>query len=410
MRSSSTMKMSAGISQEAFRVVAIGLALGLAGCNSEAATGPEAGHVEPARVENARPEADLATVYLSVDAERRLGIETTATAIQSLGATRTLPGEIIVPQERTMSISAPFAAIVTPPPEGAMRVEGANIGQGEIVLQLQPLPGDGEALRLRADARFVEQQWQAAQERVADTRLQFEAGEMNEAQLEAAESNLAVAQMARDASNRLWSYIEGGGPEQAGVMAITIASPRAGILQTLHVSPGQAVSPGEALFDIVNQNVLWVKVPVYAGEIRTIDRSMPAHIQPLGRWGDLDGVEVRPLAGPLTGDTNAASVDLFYLLNNAERIFNPAERVSVVLPVTTEAEALVVPLSAIWRDIHGGEWVYQNIAPQTYARRRVSIARSSGDFAVLASGPPAGTMVATVGVAELAGTEFGVPH
>ena len=69
-----------------------------------------------------------------------------------------------------------------------------------------------------------------------------------------------------------------------------------------------------------------------------------------------------------------------------------------------------VPLAAIWRDIHGGEWVYQNIAPQTYARRRVTIARTAGDFAVLASGPPAGTIVATVGVADLAGTEFGVPH
>ncbi len=383
---------------------------GLAACSSEAASEAETAHAEPARVENARPEADLATIHLDVEAEIRLGIETSAITTQSLGATRTLPGEIIIPQERAMTISAPFGAIVMPPPERTMRVEGATIAQGEVVLQLQPLPGDGEALRLRADARFAEQQWQTAQERAAETRLQFEAGDIGEAELESAEAALAIAQIGRDASRNLWSFIEGEGQSQGSVMAIAMAAPRAGTLQTLHVTSGQAVSPGEALFDIVNQNVLWVKVPVYAGEIRTIDRQEPAQILPLGRWGDAEGVEVRPLAGPLTGDTNAASVDLFYQLNNNDRIFRPSERVSVILPVNAESEALVVALSAIWRDIHGGEWVYQNIAPQTYARRRVSIARAVGDFAVLASGPPAGTMVATVGVAELAGTEFGVPH
>jgi hypothetical protein len=392
------------------KLLACVFACGLSACDSEVATEATPEHVEPAHVENVRPEADLATVRLDVAAEMRLGIEIAAVTMQSLGAARTLPGEIIIPQERTMAVSAPFAAIVTPPSGNNMRVEGANIAQGEVVLQLQPLPGDGEALRLRADARFAEQQWQTAQTRVAETRLQFEAGEIGEAALEEAEAGLAVAQVGRDASNRLWSFIEGDGETQTGVMAIDMASPRAGILQTLHVTPGQAVSPGQALFDVVNQNVLWVKVPVYAGEIRTIDRQSPAQILPLGQWGDAGGVEVRPLAGPLTGDTNAASVDLFYQLNNNDRAFRPSERVSVVLPVNTESEVLVVPLSAIWRDIHGGEWVYQNIAPQTYARQRVSIARSAGDFAVLASGPPAGAMVATVGVAELAGTEFGVPH
>ena len=386
------------------------VACGVAGCSDPPAAEAADTHAQPAHVENARPEAELATIHLEPEAERRLGIETTAITTQSLGATRTIPGEIIVPQERAMTISAPFAAIVMPPSESAMHAEGANVAQGDTVLRLQPLPGEGEALGLRADAQFAEQQWEAAQERAAEARLQFEAGTIGEAELQAAESNLAVAETARDASRVLWSFLEGDGQSQSGVMTVAMAAPRAGVLQNLHVTSGQAVSPGQPLFDIVNQNVLWVRVPVYAGEIRTINRQAPAEITSLGRWGDVDGVEVRPLAGPLTGDTNAASIDLFYQLDNSELSFRPSERVSVALPVNTESEALVVPLSAIWRDIHGGEWVYQQIAPQTYARRRVSVARSAGDVAVLASGPPAGTVVATIGVAELAGTEFGVPH
>ena len=388
-------------------ILSLILVCGIASCSNE----PDMqALVEPAHVENARPESELATIQLTPEAEARLGIETAAIATQSLGATRTIPGEIIVPQGRAMVISAPFAGIVLPPPGRDMRPEGASVGQGDVVLRLQPLPGDGEALRLRADARFAEQQWQTALERAEQARAQFEAGEIGEPALDAADADLAIAQMARDASRALWSFLEGDGQTLAGPMAIAMAAPHAGVLQNIHVTPGQVVSPGQLLFDVVNQNILWVKVPVYAGELRTINRQEPAKILPLGRWGDTDGMEVRPLAGPLTGDTNAASVDLFYELDNTELSFRPSERVSVVLPVNTESEALVVPLSAIWRDIHGGEWVYQNIAPQTYARRRVSIARAAGDFAVLSSGPPAGTMVATVGVAELAGTEFEVPH
>ena len=81
---------------------------GLAACSSEATSEAETAHAEPARVENARPEADLATIHLDVEAEIRLGIETSAITTQSLGATRTLPGEIIIPQEHAMTISAPF--------------------------------------------------------------------------------------------------------------------------------------------------------------------------------------------------------------------------------------------------------------------------------------------------------------
>ena len=44
------------------------------------------------------------------------------------------------------------------------------------------------------------------------------------------------------------------------------------------------------------------------------------------------------------------------------------------------------------------------------ATGRVAGADIDGDVAVLSSGPPVGTRIVTVGVAELFGTEFGVGH
>jgi hypothetical protein len=62
---------------------------------------------------------------------------------------------------------------------------------------------------------------------------------------------------------------------------------------------------------------------------------------------------------------------------------------------------------AVPHDIHGGTWVYENIAPQQYARRRVEVRRVVKSLAVLVRGPTVGAKVVTAGAAELFGTEFG---
>ena len=82
---------------------------------------------------------------------------------------------------------------------------------------------------------------------------------------------------------------------------------------------------------------------------------------------------------------------------------------------TTPVEAedrggrLIVPASAIWIDEHGDAWVYTNPEPLVFVRAQVEVARYVGDTAaVLSDGPEPGTEVASVGVPELIGTEFGV--
>jgi hypothetical protein len=69
-----------------------------------------------------------------------------------------------------------------------------------------------------------------------------------------------------------------------------------------------------------------------------------------------------------------------------------------------------VPSAAILRDIHGGEWVYQRTAPDTFVRQRVEVASEGGGRALLARGLSAGAQIVTDGAAELFGTEFGAAH
>ena len=73
-------------------------------------------------------------------------------------------------------------------------------------------------------------------------------------------------------------------------------------------------------------------------------------------------------------------------------------------------ERKVVPYSALIYDSHGQTWIYTSPSARTFVRHKVEIDQIQGDVAVLKDGPPAGTVVASVGAAELYGTEFKVGH
>ncbi len=70
----------------------------------------------------------------------------------------------------------------------------------------------------------------------------------------------------------------------------------------------------------------------------------------------------------------------------------------------------VVPYSSLIYDAQGATWVYTCPQPMTFVRQKVEVDYIEGQTAVLSDGPAVGTLVASVGVAELYGTEFAVGH
>lgn len=210
--------------------------------------------------------------------------------------------------------------------------------------------------------------------------------------------------------------------------ALTISAPGSGVVRLLNVGPGQAVASGAVLAEVVRLDRLWVRVPLYAGDAAAVVRGTPVTVATLGDAGAT--YRATPVPAPPSADPLAASVDLFYQLAATPArtaagtaagapALRPGERVTVTLPLGTAGSAdnraldraLVVPLDAIVRDLHGGSWVYVQADTLRFERRRVEVARVAGEGAqaraVLASGPPRGVRVVTAGVAELFGTEFG---
>ena len=93
-----------------------------------------------------------------------------------------------------------------------------------------------------------------------------------------------------------------------------------------------------------------------------------------------------------------------------ERIDLQTDEVRMQHVSRSESLRKCVPYSALIYDPQGRTWVYTNPEPRTFVRHEVVVDYIEGDLAVLAEGPVVGTVVASVGVAELYGTEFEVGH
>jgi hypothetical protein len=70
----------------------------------------------------------------------------------------------------------------------------------------------------------------------------------------------------------------------------------------------------------------------------------------------------------------------------------------------------VVPYAAVLYDAHGETWVYTSPEQRAFIRHPIGVDYIEGDLAVLSDGPPSGTLVVTVGAAELFGAEFEIGH
>jgi hypothetical protein len=77
-------------------------------------------------------------------------------------------------------------------------------------------------------------------------------------------------------------------------------------------------------------------------------------------------------------------------------------------PVTSRGERTVVPESAVWVDVNGDEWVYTNPETLVFVRAQVVVERYDAGSAFLSDGPSPGTEVASIGVPQLIGSEFGI--
>lgn len=403
-----------------------------AGCEK---TGQSAPNKEPPPAEVAHEvhEDQLNTVELTSTAAKRIGLQTAAVEQRDVPRRRSYGGEVVLPTGASIVVSAPLTGELQGPPSGDVPGVGVKISQNQTLYRLVPLLSpERDVLTPTQRVAYAQARMQLAQAQI-DT-----AGQVKQAQAQVdaakitlqraqrllndmvgtaktvddAKAQLEIAQKALDAAQERKVLLDEIklDAEAGKVEPLPIASPRTGIVRSEFAVPGELVPAGSPLFEVMNPDPIWIKVPVYVGEAADVDMKAPSQVKSLSDPVDSTGVAAKPVSAPPTAVPQAAAVDLYYQLPNPDLKFRPGERVNVTLTLQSSAESLVVPWPAIVHDINGGTWLYEQTAPLTFVRRRVQIAYVTDEWAVLKQGPPAGAQVVTQGVAELFGAEFGVSH
>jgi RND family efflux transporter MFP subunit len=392
-------------------------ACGLAGCEKSGGAKTASKPEIPAKVTGAPKETELATVTLTPDAEKRLGVKVAEIERKPVSQSAIYPGEVVIPSGRLLAVTSPFVGMIrlptgTQPPE-----PGTAVKEGQPIFELIPILSPEAKAQIAPLLIEAEGTAKQAEQQLAVAKIDLDRAEGllrdklgSTASVVDARGRYDLAQTAlKNAKDRLATLNRVAADAEKGVGNVqTITSPTSGVLQNTHAMTGQKVAAGAALFEVANLDPIWVKVPVFVGDMKKLARDKPATIgglaDPAGVPGERPGT---PVAAPPAADPLAATVSVYYSVENKDGSLNPGERVGVVLPMKGEAVSLAAPKAALIWDIHGGSWVYEKVGEHAYARRRVVVDRVVGNLAVLANGPKVGSKVVTDGAAEIHGAEFG---
>lgn len=364
----------------------------------------------PANVKNGVKESELTTVILSPKAEQRLGIVTATAEYRNVQDTLRLGGEIISPPGHEARIAAPMSGTVFGITSDGLPPAGTRVKKGEAILNLLLLTPENDLAGAHEAVEVKQVQLEVAQAQADRTKRLLQDKATSEKIYLDAQAALANARAALNAAEARLRLLNGTETEslQEGLSTFVLRSPVDGVIQRVHVAPGQTVSASTPLLEIASQDPVWIRVPVYVGDLSKVDKKKSSIIQPLGTNRDTDGYQAKPLAGPPLSDPNTLSSDLFFELSNPDGLFRTGQKVGVLLTQLGSGKRLTVPWSAVMYDINGGSWIYLRTDPHTYSRRRVEISRVTDGLAVLSRGIEAGDKVVITGVAEIFGTEFGV--
>jgi membrane fusion protein, heavy metal efflux system len=357
----------------------------------------------------------------------RLDLRTGVVEEKFVPRRRTYGGEVMVPPGQTVIVSAPLGGTLQAPPDG-MPLPGRTLAQGQPVLRLAPLLSPEARVtmataKIDADGQVKTAQTQldAAQITLDRVKRVFQAEAGSKRAVDDAQAAYDLARKALEAAAARRDLLEKvvGELEKGTSSPLSIESPAAGLLRNVSALPGQNVHAGAALFEVVDLDRVWVRVPVYVGDRAAVDGEADALVSDLSARPGLEpegppgkvrktlGLPAAPAIAPPSANAAAGTVDLFYGLDNRTAKYSPGQRVGVSLSLKGEGKSLTVPWSAVVLDIYGGTWVYEQTGERSYVRRPVAVRYVAGDTAVLASGPRAGTKVVTAGAAELFGAETG---
>ncbi len=185
------------------------------------------------------------------------------------------------------------------------------------------------------------------------------------------------------------------------LFSITIYSPVSGKIRAINVSEGQYLEEGQSMFELAEDNKLWVEAQVYPDDIQFLKTGMPAMV-------------MVPAAGTLPVKSNVSFINPSFesgrnvtlvraVINNPEGRLHPGMFAILEVEIQTTG-GIVVPSSAVLTG-SGGNRAWVRETDGSFTCRTVTTGLQSHDSVLVLSGLTASDAVVTSGV-YLLNSEF----
>jgi len=272
--------------------------------------------------------------------------------------------------------------------------EGDEVQRGQVLFEIDRRPL--EAALLQAQANLERDQAQAANAAGQSKRLQelVERGIAPREQADTSRTAVAALNATVEADK---AAVENA---RVQLQYATITAPIAGRTGALMVHEGNLVRANDATPLVTINQVSPVSVAFAIPESRLpeLNRYMARGTLQVTATPPNDDV---PSVGRITfvgnaGDQNTGTIKIKGTFPNADRRLWPGQFVNVVVTLTTDPEAIVVPSVAV-QDGQEGPYVFAVTDDQTVEMRPVTVARTRGAETVIAAGVQPGETIVTDG-------------
>ena len=295
-------------------------------------------------------------------------------------------GRIAYDENRTTRISSPVTGRVT-----KLKVElGDKVAKFDTLAELDA----PDLATAQADLQKARADESRKTRAFARARLLFDGQVMAAKDYESAQADVEQASAeTRRAAQRLKNLHATGG--QDGIF--WLRAPLAGTVSERQVNPGQEVRPDLAnpLFVITDLDYLWAIVDVPEQVAAGIHEGTRVSVTS-DAWPDEHfAVTVEKVAPVL--DPTTRRVQVRCAVRNVSRKLKPEMFAKVsFLSDATNQQAIALPNTSLYVD-GLASFVFVQTAPGTFVKRRVSIARSSGDITFITDGIADGERVVVEG-------------
>jgi len=184
--------------------------------------------------------------------------------------------------------------------------------------------------------------------------------------------------------------------DDSNLSEYAIRSPARGTIEHRAFAPGSRVGEGDVVFSVADTSRLWVRAEIRERDWLTIRLATGDAVE---AW--LPGAPEKKIAASLLFLGRAASPDsntipLIAAIDNPDRMLRPGMFARLALPLADDADAILVPESAIVRH-EGKAFVFVRRGDGAFARRDVECGRIRDGTVAVVRGLNGGEDVATEG-------------